>query len=127
MVKVLVIEDNPVNMELVTDLLETRGHEVQQAGTAEEGIETAKRRRPDIILMDIALPGIDGLTATGLLKQNPQTKSIPVIALTAHAMHGDAEKAMAAGCAGYITKPINTREFAVTVEQFVLSGTDRLK
>jgi CheY-like chemotaxis protein len=106
-------------MELVTDLLEARGHDVVQATTAEEGIQAAKRLAPNIILADIALPGMDGLTATAILKNDPKTTAIPVVALTAHAMHGDAEKAIAAGCVGYITKPINTREFVDTVEKYL--------
>lgn len=119
MAKVLVIEDNPVNMELFTDLLEARGHDVVQAASAEEGIQNAKETSPDIILIDIALPGMNGLIATGILKDEPETRGIPVVALTAHAMHGDAEKAMAAGCSGYITKPIDTRGFVDTVERYL--------
>jgi two-component system, cell cycle response regulator DivK len=115
MTRVLVIEDNLVNMELATDLLEAYGYDVLHASSAEDGIQTARRERPDIVLIDIALPGMDGLTATGLLKQDRETSRIPVVALTAHAMHGDAERAAAAGCSGYITKPINTREFARSV------------
>ena len=120
--KILIIEDNPMNMELATDLLEAAGYVVIQAGTAEEGIELARVEFPDLILMDISLPGMDGLEATGVLKQDPAAKDIPVIAMTAHAMKGDERKARAAGCAGYITKPIDTREFPKTVARFIESA-----
>lgn len=118
---VLVVEDNPVNMELVTDLLECRGLSVLQASDAEQGILLAVTHQPDIILMDVALPGMDGLEATRILRQDSRTQIIPVLALTAHAMSGDAAKAMAAGCVGYLAKPINTRLFAATVLQFIES------
>ena len=117
--KILIVEDNPMNMELATDLLEASGYIVIQAGVAEEGIELARAELPDLILMDISLPAMDGLEATGVLKQDPATKGINVIALTAHAMKGDEEKALAAGCGGYITKPIDTREFPKTVARFI--------
>ncbi len=120
--KILIVEDNPMNMELATDLLEASGYIVIQAGVAEEGIELARAELPDLILMDISLPAMDGLEATGVLKQDPATKGINVIALTAHAMKGDEEKALAAGCAGYITKPIDTRAFPKTVARFIESS-----
>jgi len=120
MAKILIIEDNHLNLELASDLLEARGHEVLRATTAEEGVQVARAKRPQLILMDVALPGIDGLTATRLLAQDPLTSTIPVIALTAHAMQGDADDAIAAGCVAYITKPINTREFASTVEKYAV-------
>ncbi len=117
--KILVIEDTPVNMELVTDLLEVAGYQIIQAEIAETGIEMARAEAPDLILMDIGLPGMDGLTATGILKQDQLTKDIPIIALTSHAMKDDEERIMAAGCDGYITKPIDTREFPKTVAGFI--------
>ena len=120
--KILIVEDNPMNLELATDLLEASGYVIIQAGTAEEGIKLARAESPDLILMDISLPGMDGLEATGDLKQNPTTKDIPVIALTAHAMKGDEEKSLAAGCTGYITKPIDTREFPKDVARFIDSA-----
>ncbi len=120
--KILIVEDNPMNMVLATDLLEASGYVVIQAGTAEEGIELARAESPDLILMDISLPGMDGLRATGDLKQNPTTKDIPVIAMTAHAMRGDEEKALVSGCTGYITKPIDTREFPKEVARFIESA-----
>ena len=117
--KILVIEDIRINMELVTDLLELAGYKVLQAETAETGIEMARAESPDLILMDIGLPGMDGLTATGILKQDRSTKGIPIIALTSHAMKKDKERIMAAGCDGYVTKPIDTREFPKTVARFI--------
>ncbi len=120
--KILIVEDNLMNLELATDLLEVAGYVIIQAGTAEEGIKLARAESPDLILMDISLPGMDGLEATGDLKQNPTTKDIPVIAITAHAMKGDEKKALAAGCAGYIMKPIDTRAFPKTVTRFIESA-----
>jgi len=117
--KVLVIEDNPMNMQLAVDLLEVAGYITFQAETAEKGIELAKTESPDLILMDISLPGMDGLTATGILKQNPDIKDVPIVALTAHAMRGDETKAMEAGCTGYITKPIDTKAFPKTVAGYI--------
>jgi len=117
--KILIVEDNLMNLELATDLLEVSGYVVIQAETAEEGIKLARAESPDLVLMDISLPGMDGLEATGILKQDPTTKDITVIALTAHAMKGDEEKALAAGCSGYITKPIDTREFPKAVARFI--------
>lgn len=122
--KILVVEDNLMNLELVVDLLEARGYEVIQALNGKEALEAANRELPDLILMDIQLPEMDGLEATRLLKSNEITKHINVVALTAHAMRGDEEKAINAGCSGYIAKPINTREFAKVVESYI-SGTDR--
>lgn len=122
--KILLVEDNPMNMELATDLLEVAGYAVVQAGTAEEGVAMAKTETPDLILMDVRLPGMDGLTATGLLKQDPTTQHIPVIALTAQAMKGDQEKALEAGCNGYITKPINTREFPGEVARALVASRE---
>jgi CheY-like chemotaxis protein len=120
---VLVVEDNPLNMELTTDVLEVAGFAVCQAFTAEEGIELARSARPDLVLMDVSLPGMDGLTATGILKADATLRSIPVVALTAHAMSGDRERVLAAGCDGYITKPIDTRGLVGSVSAFF--GGDR--
>ncbi len=119
--KILVIEDTPMNMELIADLLEVAGYKVIQAETAETGIERARAEALDLILMDIGLPGMDGLTAAGILKQDQLTKDIPIIALTSHAMKEDEERIMATGCDGYITKPIDTREFPKTVARFINS------
>ena len=117
--KVLIVEDNLANMELATDLLDAAGYTVLQSENAENGIETAKAERPALILMDVGLPGMDGLTAVGILLNDEQTRDIPVVVVTAHAMKGDQEKAMQSGCAGYITKPIDTRAFSKTVAAYI--------
>jgi CheY-like chemotaxis protein len=113
--KVLIVEDNPVNLGLATLLLEQAGFEVIVAGTAEEGIVLAHTETPDVIVMDIGLPGMDGLEATRILKADPETQDIPVLAATAHAMTRDEETTLAAGCDGYVSKPLDTRTFAETV------------
>ncbi len=115
MVKVLVVEDNPANMTLATFLLESVGHKVLKATDAETGLALAGSEQPDLILMDIQLPGMDGLRATGLLKGDSKTSHIPVIALTALAMKGDEERIRAAGCDGYIAKPLSYKEFLATI------------
>lgn len=115
MASVLIIEDNPTNMRLAQLILETAGHEVLQAVNAQEGLEIARTQSPALILMDIQLPGMDGLTATQLLKEDAHTSHIKIIALTAFAMKGDEEKMRAAGCDGYIAKPIRYKEFLETV------------
>lgn len=120
--KILLVEDNPLNRELATDLLEIAGYVVVHAATAEEALTLVTVAAPDLVLMDIALPGMDGLTATQILKQDAATSGIPVVALTAQAMKGDEEKARAAGCDGYISKPIHTKTFAQTVASFIAAG-----
>ena len=117
--KVLLIEDNLMNMELATDLLEAAGYEVLKAERAEAGIAIAIAEQPDVILMDIALPGMDGLEATRRLKLDVRTARIPIVALTASAIRGDDDKAQSAGCCGYIAKPIDTRVFAKTIDEFI--------
>jgi two-component system, cell cycle response regulator DivK len=120
MAKVLVIEDNPANMTLATFLLQSAGHGVLSAIDAEAGLTLAREEQPDLILMDIQLPGMDGLEATALLKADDVTRAIPVIALTALAMKGDEERIRAAGCDGYIAKPLSYKEFlAVIAAQLV--------
>lgn len=118
-IKVLLVEDNKMNSRLVQYVLERDGFQILNAVSAEEAIRLAASEAPDIILMDIQLPGMDGLEATGLLKQDPQTASIPIVAITAHAMRGDEERIRAFGCEGYISKPINTRQLAETVRQYL--------
>ncbi len=115
MAKVLIVEDNPANMTLAVFLLQSAGHNVLSATDAEIGLTLARGEQPDLILMDIQLPGMDGLQATGLLKDDPSTRGIPVIALTALAMKGDEERIRAAGCDGYIAKPLAYKEFLATV------------
>jgi len=111
MLRILVVEDSPVNMALTVAILESAGHVILQADHAVEGIEVARREQPDLILMDIQLPDIDGLAATRRLKADPRTAHLPVIALTAFAMKGDEDETRAAGCDGYVTKPIRYKEF----------------
>ncbi|MDB4927834.1 MAG: response regulator receiver [Myxococcaceae bacterium] len=115
MATVLIIEDNPENLTLGAFLLQSAGHLVLSAADAEAGLAIARDRRPDLILMDIQLPGMDGLEATALLKRDPATRAIPVIALTALAMRGDEERIRAAGCDAYVAKPIRYRAFLATV------------
>jgi two-component system, cell cycle response regulator DivK len=113
--KVLIIEDNPTNMTLAIFLLKSVGHAVLSTTDAEAGLALARDEQPDLILMDIQLPGMDGLEATALLKGDALTRAIPVIALTALAMKGDEERIRAAGCDGYIAKPMRYQEFLKTV------------
>ena len=115
MARVLIVEDNPANMTLATFLLQSAGHVVLSARDAETGIALARVEQPDLILMDIQLAGMDGLAATALLKSDPSTRAIPVIALTALAMKGDEQRILAAGCDGYIAKPLAYKEFLATI------------
>jgi two-component system, cell cycle response regulator DivK len=110
MAKVLVVEDNAGNMKLTTFILRSAGHTVLGATTAEAALALARDSQPNLILMDMQLPGMDGLEAAGLLKQADATRAIPVIALTALTMKGDEERIRAAGCDGYISKPIRYKE-----------------
>ncbi len=120
--RVLVVEDNSVNLELVTAILEEAGCEVLYADTAEKCLQIAVTERPDLILMDLQLPGMTGYEATRRLKANAATAAIPVVALTAQAMRGDAEKARAAGCDDYLTKPLRTEVFRETLGRFIPGG-----
>jgi CheY-like chemotaxis protein len=117
--RVLVIEDNLLNLELVRDLLEAHGFGVLHARTAEEGIRLARETHPDLVLMDLSLPGMDGLAATRALRADSLTKNLKIIALTAHAMKGDETIALEAGCDGYLTKPIDTRKFVPFLRDFI--------
>jgi CheY-like chemotaxis protein len=117
--KILIIEDNLLNLELATDLLEANGFAVASAPTAEEGLQLARELEPDLVLMDFGLPGMDGLSATKHLKDDPATSHLAIVGLTAHAMKGDEELALSAGCDGYLTKPIDTRTFVATVKNFL--------
>jgi CheY-like chemotaxis protein len=109
--KILLVEDNPVNRRLAVFLLRAHGYEVREATTAMEAFEILQTDQPDLIVMDIQLPGMDGLEITRKLKEQPATADIPVIAVTSYAMKGDREKALAAGCVGYVTKPIDKNTF----------------
>ncbi len=116
---VLIVDDNPINLKLATDVLEAAGLEVNWAANAEEALRSIKALTPRLILMDIGLPGTDGLTFTRILRKDPRYRGIRIVALTAFAMKGDDKKAMEAGCDGYICKPINTRTFAEQVRVYL--------
>jgi CheY-like chemotaxis protein len=120
--KILIVEDNLLNLELATDLLEAGGFVVYSAQTAEEGVRIAREIRPDLVLMDISLPGMDGLCATKELKASSATRHLTVVGLTAHAMKGDEAIALDAGCDGYLTKPVDTRTFVATITRFIELG-----
>jgi two-component system cell cycle response regulator DivK len=115
MARILVVEDNAHNMALALFLLQSAGHSVLSANDAEVGVTLARSEKPNLILMDIQLPGMDGLAATALLKEDDATRAIPVIALTALAMKGDEERIRAAGCDGYIAKPMRYQDFLATI------------
>lgn len=113
--RVLVVDDNAVNRRLVQVLLHSRGYEVCEAASAPEAFATLREKPPHVILMDLRLPGMDGLTATRTLKADPATSEIPIVAVTSYAMKGDEETARAAGCCAYVTKPIDKTRFLETV------------
>lgn len=119
--RVLVIDDNAVNRRLLQVLLHSRGYEVCEAASAAEGFATLLEKPPAIILMDLRLPGMDGLTATRKLKADPATRDIPVVAVTSYAMKGDEDTAREAGCCAYVTKPVDKTFFLETVAR-VLQG-----
>ena len=116
MATILIIEDNAANMKLAMLLLRNAGHTPVCANDAESGLTLARAGKPDLILMDIQLPGMDGLAATGLLKLDPATSAIPVIALTAMAMPADRAKSLEAGCDGYIAKPLRYQELYAAID-----------
>jgi len=120
--KVLVVEDHTANRKLVCDLLRRAGHEVLEANNADEGIPMARQERPDLVVMDIQMPGTDGLTATRLLKADAMTSSIPVLVLTAHAMAGDEQRFKEGGCDAYLPKPLRYRAFLEMVERLLETG-----
>jgi CheY-like chemotaxis protein len=120
-VPILIVDDNPTNIKLLEFILQSRGYEVRVAGNAEEALTSIADRKPRLILMDLQLPGVDGLTLTRHLKADPATKDISIIAATAYAMKGDEERALAAGCDGYLTKPIDTRKLPNDIARFLAS------
>jgi CheY-like chemotaxis protein len=122
---ILIVDDNPTNLKLATQVLEAEGYEVDQATDAEQAQELLKHMTPDLILMDIALPGMDGLTLTRKLKADARLKRVPVVAMTAFAMKGDDRKALDAGCDGYITKPIDTRKLPQQVAAYLRPNTEK--
>ena len=116
---ILVVEDNATNMTLSTFLLESAGHTVVEATSAEMGLTLALERLPDLILMDIQLPVLDGYEATRRIKAQPALRDIPIIAVTSYALSGDDRKAAAAGCDGYVTKPFSPRALLATVRRYL--------
>ena len=120
---ILIVEDNEKNLKLVRDLLQFKGYRTLEARNAQEGIALAGAHLPDLILMDIQLPGMDGVAALGHLRADPRTASIPVVALTAFAMRDDRARFLGAGFDGYIMKPINVKEFPEQVRQFLRRPT----
>jgi CheY-like chemotaxis protein len=120
--KVLVIEDNDRNRKLVKILLEANKYEVIEAKTGEEALTCLQNDKPDLILLDIQLPNMDGLTLTRILRSNQKTKDIPIVAVTAYAMKGDKERVLDAGCDAYISKPIDTRELPMIVANMIKEG-----
>jgi two-component system cell cycle response regulator DivK len=115
---VLVVEDNPDNMLLIQDVLQALDYTVIEAWDGESGVDAARAARPNLILMDLSLPRMDGWTAAKLIKEDPELAHIPIIALTAHAMVGDRERALEAGCDDYLAKPINLREFREKIKRY---------
>jgi two-component system, cell cycle response regulator DivK len=120
---ILVIDDNAINLKLVRVLLTSAGYEVRVAIDAEDAMQVLESFRPRLILMDLQLPGKDGLTLTRELKAAPETSDIVIIALTAYAMKGDEERALAVGCDGYVTKPIDTRGLPGRIAAYLAAGT----
>ena len=121
---VLLVEDNEDNRIVYSTILKHFGYEVTEALNGEEGIAKARSEKPDLILMDISIPIIDGWEATQVLKHDPSTKGIPIIALTAHALASDREKAMEVGCDGYLAKPCEPRRVVAEVERFIGAGRE---
>ena len=116
---ILIVEDNEKNLKLVRDVLQYKGYQTIEAATGEDGVRLAKARIPDLVLMDIQLPGMDGITALGELRADPTTRTIPVMAVTASAMTHDRKKIMAAGFDGYQSKPIKVKEFVDAVREML--------
>ena len=116
---ILIVEDNDKNRKLVRDVLQARGYATVEAETGEDGVRLARERQPALVLMDIQLPGINGIAALGQLRADPATRAIPVMAVTASAMTHDRQKIMAAGFDGYQSKPINVKEFLVAVRELL--------
>ena len=120
--RILLVEDNPMNRRVIEFILKAQGYTVIEARDGQEALEMLKDVAPDLILMDLQLPGLDGFSATRMIKGNPATKHVPVVALTAYAMSGDAERAREAGCDGYITKPIDPDDFPQIVATYLKSA-----
>lgn len=116
---ILIVDDNPANLKLAAFLLNARGYAVRTAANADEALAAVGEAVPELILMDLQLPGMDGLTLTRRLKADPRTRATVIVALTAYAMKGDETKAIEAGCAGYITKPVDTRSLPATIAEYL--------
>jgi two-component system cell cycle response regulator DivK len=116
---VLIVEDDPRNMKLIRDLLQHYGYTTLEAGNGEEGVKLAIEKRPDLILMDIQMPVMDGVEATRIIKANAMTKDIPIVAITSYAMKGDEDRLLQAGCDGYLAKPIDTRKFPEEISAYL--------
>ena len=117
--RILVVEDQEDNRRIMRDLLVASGYEPVEATTGEEGLALAEREKPDLILMDIQLPGLDGYEVTRRIKANPSLKHIPIIAVTSYALSGDDQKAYAAGCDGYVTKPYSPRVLLAKIREYL--------
>jgi CheY-like chemotaxis protein len=116
---ILIVEDNQTNAQLLKDVLVIKGYDVNIVTNGDDALTSMEASKPDLVLMDVQLPGMDGYEVTRKMRDNPQTKELPVIAVTAYALKGDREKAMEAGCDGYMSKPINTRELPKMVENLI--------
>ncbi len=122
---ILIVDDNPIDLKLVGELLEIKGFRTERVSDAEQAQRTLTRLLPDLILVDIALPGMDGLTFTRLLKTDPRLAHVPVVALTAFAMRGDDQRAHASGCDAYLTKPVSTRHFSDQIVEILEAAEAR--
>ena len=123
--RILIVEDNELNMKLLNDVLEAYGYDIVKTDSGAAVLRLARTHRPDLVLMDIQLPDVSGLDAVRQLKADPETKEIPVIAVTAFAMAGDERRALDSGCNGYVAKPIMLREFLATIEEFLRGKAPR--
>jgi two-component system cell cycle response regulator DivK len=125
--RILVVEDNPLNLKLVRDVLTASGYEVVEAQTGEAGVSLAADCAPDLVLMDLQLPGIDGYEALRLIREDPRIGEVPIVALTAFAMREDRERTARAGFDGYLSKPISVRELPAQVGDFLSNGRDHVR
>jgi CheY-like chemotaxis protein len=119
MTKILIAEDNAVNRELLRELLEIRGYTVEEACDGEEALRMVRQSQPDILLLDIGMPLLDGFAVVSKIRENPRLASLPVVAVTAYAMHGDQEKILSSGFNGYLSKPVNARALAEELERLL--------
>jgi CheY-like chemotaxis protein len=127
MSKVLVAEDNPVNRELLREILESHGHSVTEACNGEEALQQIEAARPDILLLDLGMPVMDGYTTVQHIRHNPATANLPILAVTAYAMRGDREKVLESGFDGYLSKPVNSRELMQEMERLLASRREKAR